>query len=1499
MIVLGLLLVFLTHLPSAQQAATYEWEIHDNTNCFPTSGAEEHACCGRSVSTFQTFETCQQLCIDTEGCDGITFSAASFSQLSENDEPRRCFLRHNTVIDECEDSSSFMSAKLKTNLGAYLEASSGSSSCPDGFSIVVSEFECENNAAQILNKPYNRADCWNDNEFTGCFSNNNYVYFSTCVGTSSNGNRSPVCKVETTSPDTTSRTCEPGYKKILGNPIAGYNCASPGITCHKNSHNLTPQECAALCTGDCIGYTQELAHGRCLTMVSTFNGYIRGRRAFGTEGFYCRSEKFKIGYYFTVIGDCEFRGNCVSSAGYPGVYGDNGECTIDVLRDVSVSVGSTFNVEITQTIQGESVRHRSQVPNSLNAGDSFTWTTDGFDTRDGWQLCFSEPSEIELIASGKVCNSVRWTNLYNLGHRGCFDHIMSIPECSHEFINYADAVPRGDRNCGCIVPGTDCTDANHQHDHMAHHINISIYRRSECKDYEGVFARFGDVEYTCSNIAPYASEDGCASQLHHPELELGPGITSNMYFKDICPFLYKDICQTTCASEFTSTYSVHQNINLPGSNIGECGIFKDQADIEKQCSANQECVGYTMADPVGWKGQRPIGRPDAKGLYPWCMKSSVNALPTQDTYRDYYHDYYQKNPTSPCEPSHEWTKLCDDCACGTWDNVSESGEKFDTADACKAYAENHGYDHISFKNEVCLVGYGIWCSETQHASGFETHKLTVEECTLDNIMNFLDDYIPGNRNNWNGEVGFQFIAKQDFTITHLGRGSGGTLNENADVTLWDVSTERRVARVSVGPGSRYNDNYHFEPLSEPLLVTRGTTYRITQACITGMTPWYDGTPPSTFNWNDEIADIERGVFSRGSGQFPNQGHDYVRWVSMVTFYSQTEYDCESFLRPSNWTEIQDSGSIIGEHWNRFECEYQCNIRENCVAFLSEQRVENGETYCWMWSMTGDDLIGVNDVQSEYVSWEFCLKPQSDTTIWSNMQGFETIWSNMQGFESICSKDEYSIDIRVDQSLYDQQDNCNTLCESVGSVCVDGWEDDQEERCSVEILNRFGCSRLSRPDKAFVCQCSIIDNSLESKQESKVINYDDCTSIVSSTGRIGPNDPWPTECPANTAVVSVETKEVEIKDSPSQRKWTIMRMQCCGLVDKVMDPSKWSQIPQVIIDENQRVYTPPLPSGGPSSVEEQWFVQCGPNAIIVGIKDDDSQGLFTEPDAVKCNALDTLFTSGEKIDHGDCAVVNLSPNSKSSCPPDYAVVGIYDDAATQFQRVRKMKCCRVLESILPTVSPTQMPTTDEPSHTPTVSPTTNIPSTSPTTEEPTIYPSQNPTTDQPTYTPSVSPSTEPTKFPSTSPTTDDPTLYPSQNPTTEQPTYTPSVSPSTAPTKFPSTSPSQTPTTDQPTYTPSVSPSTGPTKSPSTSPTTEDPTAFPSTAPTNAPTVCEPTCRSHSDQMMNILGRLLVYIDRTSDDPLKNELSEMLLDFHSLQAQMEKRDDERSIFSSVY
>jgi hypothetical protein len=533
----------------------------------------------------------------------------------------------------------------------------------------------------------------------------------------------------------------------------------------------------------------------------------------------------------------------------------------------------------------------------------------------------------------------------------------------------------------------------------------------------------------------------------------------------------------------------------------------------------------------------------------------------------------------------------------------------------------------------------------------------------------------------------------------------------------------------------------------------------------------------------------------------------------------------------------------------------------------------------------------------------------------------------------------------------------------------------------------------------------LDLYIKKSVASKVIDYHDCDIVNSVTsGTDDSKQLWNTQCPSNTAVVSVETKTVETDIS-----WTITRMKCCGLVDKITDTQDCDRIPENSFDR--------LEGGGSSSVEDQWVAQCGADAIMIGIWDNDDEGDFDDIDAAKCCTLDTLYTSGKKIDNDDCAVVNLSANSKFHCPHDYALVGLYDEPETNFRFVRKMKCCRVLESILPTVSPTQMPTTSDPSEYPTVSPSTSIPSMSPTTDDPTLYPSQNPTTEQPTnlpsrspsteepsvspslrptfsaptyypsknptenpttetptVSPSISPSTDPTYNPSTSPsknpTTESPTVSPStdptynpsaspsKNPTTETPTVSPSISPSTDPTYHPSaspsknpttetptvspstdptynpsTSPSKNPTTETPTVSPTISPSTAqptkvpstspteepsafpttedpsqfptmspstdsPTKSPSRNPTTDDPTAFPSAAPTLAPTICEPTCRSHSDQMVNILGRLLDFNSdllekfeqlQTSGDPLKNVLNEMILDFNRLKDQMREHD----------
>jgi len=83
---------------------------------------------------------------------------------------------------------------------------------------------------------------------------------------------------------------------------------------------------------------------------------------------------------------------------------------------------------------------------------------------------------------------------------------------------------------------------------------------------------------------------------------------------------------------------------------------------------------------------------------------------------------------------------------------------------------------------------------------------------------------------------------------------------------------------------------------------------------------------------------------------------------------------------------------------------------------------------------------------------------------------------------------------------------------------------------------------------------------------------------------------------------------------------------------------------------------------------------------------------------------------------------------------------------------------------------------------------------------------------------------------------------------------------------------------------------GPTKFPTRNPTTDDPTAFPSPPPTYAPTLCEPTCRSNTDQLVNVFGRLLDFNAQLLRDflpshPLKNVLNEMILDLERLKDQM--------------
>jgi len=96
--------------------------------------------------------------------------------------------------------------------------------------------------------------------------------------------------------------------------------------------------------------------------------------------------------YFTMTGDCDVQGNCVSSANYPGRHGNRESCSVTMLRSASLTVSSTFNLETCcdhLMIRGVDTESSGAVPASLNSGETFTWTTDGSVTREGWQICFS------------------------------------------------------------------------------------------------------------------------------------------------------------------------------------------------------------------------------------------------------------------------------------------------------------------------------------------------------------------------------------------------------------------------------------------------------------------------------------------------------------------------------------------------------------------------------------------------------------------------------------------------------------------------------------------------------------------------------------------------------------------------------------------------------------------------------------------------------------------------------------------------------------------------------------------------------------------------------------------------------------------------------------------------------------------------------------------------------------------------------------------------------
>jgi len=78
------------------------WDVYANMNCYSGHGASDHACCPKDDWTYRSYESCQKHCIETEGCNGITFQSNS------------CYLRHKVEPSRCNNVKGWTSAQYLT-----------------------------------------------------------------------------------------------------------------------------------------------------------------------------------------------------------------------------------------------------------------------------------------------------------------------------------------------------------------------------------------------------------------------------------------------------------------------------------------------------------------------------------------------------------------------------------------------------------------------------------------------------------------------------------------------------------------------------------------------------------------------------------------------------------------------------------------------------------------------------------------------------------------------------------------------------------------------------------------------------------------------------------------------------------------------------------------------------------------------------------------------------------------------------------------------------------------------------------------------------------------------------------------------------------------------------------------------------------------------------------------------------------------------------------------
>ncbi|RHX98063.1 hypothetical protein DYB36_003465 [Aphanomyces astaci] len=144
------------------------------------------------------------------------------------------------------------------------------------------------------------------------------------------------------------------------------------------------------------------------------------------------------------------------------------------------------------------------------------------------------------------------------------------------------------------------------------------------------------------------------------------------------------------------------------------------------------------------------------------------------------------------------------------------------------------------------------------------------------LYNVFSKLYTGEKDHFEGQIGFQFEAMASFTLVALGRSvhpvrHGGKLLHKHTVRLWDEASQALLGSVTVASTSPCDGmGYAFEYLAVPLRVSHGKLYRLTtQEFANGGDPWYKKENLPDEEYDRAFIKILRDCYASGSSGFPS------------------------------------------------------------------------------------------------------------------------------------------------------------------------------------------------------------------------------------------------------------------------------------------------------------------------------------------------------------------------------------------------------------------------------------------------------------------------------------------------------------------------------------------------------------------------------------------------------------------------------------------------------